>query len=85
MTLALAVDISLSLLVLAVAAWLIAVRDSVAAVVGFVAYGLSIYFYILAQRSLGAAKTSTYYALAPFMGVILSLILFTSNPLFFNI
>ena len=55
-----------------------------ALLLGFVAYGLSIYFYILAQRSLGAAKTSTYYALAPFMGVILSLILFWEVPnLFF--
>ena len=40
MTMALAVDISLTLLVLAVAGWLIAVRDTFAAVIGFVAYGL---------------------------------------------
>ena len=40
MNLALAVDISLSLLICAVVAWVIAVRDSVAAVIGFVAYGL---------------------------------------------
>ena len=40
MTLALAVDISLTLLVLAVAGWIIAVRDTFAAVIGFVAYGL---------------------------------------------
>ncbi len=43
---------------------------------GFVAYGLSIYFYIIAQRSLGAARTSAYYAVAPFIGVILSIIIF---------
>jgi len=43
---------------------------------GFVAYGLSIYFYILAQRELGAARTSTYYATAPFIGVIISWIIF---------
>lgn len=36
-----------------------------ALLLGFVAYGLSIYFYIYAQRDLGAAKTSTYYAAAP--------------------
>ena len=29
---------------------------------GFVAYGLSIYFYVYAQRLLGAARTSAYYA-----------------------
>ena len=40
MTLALAVDIGLTLLVLAVACWTLAVRDTFAAVVGFVAYGL---------------------------------------------
>ena len=43
---------------------------------GFVAYGLSIFFYIKAQRSLGASRTSAYYAAAPFIGVILSWILF---------
>jgi uncharacterized membrane protein len=47
-----------------------------ALLVGFVAYGLSIYFYIKAQRVLGAARTSAYYATAPFIGVILSWIIF---------
>lgn len=32
---------------------------------GFVAYGLSIFMYIRAQRDLGAAKTSAYYSVAP--------------------
>lgn len=39
---------------------------------GFVAYGLSIFCYIQAQDILGAAKTSAYYALAPFMGALIS-------------
>jgi drug/metabolite transporter (DMT)-like permease len=43
---------------------------------GFVAYGLSIYFYIVAQRELGASRTSAYYAAAPFVGVLLSIIIF---------
>lgn len=47
---------------------------------GFVAYGLSIYFYICAQRDLGAARTSAYYAISPFIGVGLSLLLF-QDPL----
>ena len=47
---------------------------------GFVAYGLSIYFYVYAQRDLGAAKTSAYYAVAPFIGVLLSLLLFRQIP-----
>lgn len=48
--------------------------------VGFVAYGLSIYFYVYAQRLLGAARTSAYYAVAPFIAVILSLIIFREIP-----
>ncbi len=51
-----------------------------ALLLGFVAYGLSIFFYIYAQRFLGAAKTSTYYAVAPFFGVALSLIIFREVP-----
>lgn len=47
-----------------------------ALLLGFIAYGLSIYFYILAQRDLGAARTSAYYAVAPFIGVLLSFIIF---------
>jgi len=47
---------------------------------GFVAYGLSIVFYIYAQRTLGAAKTSAYYAIAPFIGAALSLIVFSEVP-----
>ncbi len=51
-----------------------------ALLLGFVAYGLSIYFYIYAQRDLGAAKTSTYYAVAPFVGAGLSLLIFWERP-----
>ena len=47
---------------------------------GFVAYGLSIYFYVYAQRYLGATKTSAYYAIAPFIGVLLSLVIFRDWP-----
>jgi drug/metabolite transporter (DMT)-like permease len=47
---------------------------------GFVAYGLSIYLYVYAQRELGAAKTSAYYAVAPFIGVALSFIIFLQIP-----
>lgn len=38
---------------------------------GFAAYGLSIFTYIRAQKTLGAAKTGAYYAFAPFMGAFL--------------
>ena len=51
-----------------------------ALLLGFVAYGLSIYFYVYAQRILGAARTSAYYAVAPFIGVFLSLLIFREVP-----
>lgn len=48
--------------------------------VGFVAYGLSIFFYVHAQRILGAARTSAYYAVSPFIGTLLSLVIFREIP-----
>ena len=49
---------------------------------GFVAYGLSIHFYIMAQKELGAAKTSAYYSIAPFLGVLFSVIILSEKPKF---
>ncbi|MHB8962395.1 MAG: DMT family transporter, partial [Saccharofermentanales bacterium] len=43
-----------------------------ALLLGFVAYGLSIFLYVKAQKELGAAKTSAFYAIAPFVGAMLS-------------
>ena len=51
-----------------------------ALLLGFVAYGLSIYTYVYAQRYIGAAKTSAFYALAPFMGALISLVMFPKIP-----
>jgi drug/metabolite transporter (DMT)-like permease len=51
-----------------------------ALVVGFLAYGLSIFFYVSAQRNLGASRTSAYYAFAPFLGTAISLIIFKQVP-----
>jgi len=50
-----------------------------ALLLGFFSYGLSVYLYILAQRDIGAARTSAYYAFAPFIGVILSFIIFKQS------
>ncbi len=47
---------------------------------GFVAYGLSSYFFLSAQRHLGAAKISAYHAVAPFIGALLSLLIFRDLP-----
>lgn len=55
--------------------WVIAVL-----LLGFVAYGLSINFYIKAQKHLGAAKTSAYYSIAPFLGVFFGIVLLNETP-----
>ena len=47
---------------------------------GFLAIGLSVYFYVLAQSEIGAARTSACYAVSPFVGVLLSLIIFHQLP-----
>lgn len=51
-----------------------------ALVLGFVAYGLSINFYIMAQKELGAARTSAYYSIAPFLGVAFGMLLLRERP-----
>lgn len=56
-------------------AWVIGVM-----LLGFVAYGLSINFYIKAQKELGAAKTSAYYSVAPFLGVLFGVVLLRERP-----
>ncbi len=47
---------------------------------GIVSYGLSIYFYVHAQRLLGAARTSAYYAVSPFIASFLSILIFGQMP-----
>ena len=47
---------------------------------GFISYGLSINFYIKAQKDLGAAKTSAYYSIAPFLGVVFAMIVLGERP-----
>jgi drug/metabolite transporter (DMT)-like permease len=53
-----------------------------ALLLGFVAYGLSIYFYVMAQKDLGAAKTSAYYSIAPFLGVAFGMLILGERPAF---
>jgi len=48
--------------------------------VGLLAYGFSIFTYVYAQRMLGAARTSAYYAVSPFIGTALSLAIFREMP-----
>ena len=49
-------------------------------VLGFLSVGLSVYFYVLAQAEIGAARTSACYAVSPFVGVLLSLLIFRRLP-----
>ncbi len=51
-----------------------------AAALGFVSYGLSINFYIQAQEIIGAAKTSAFYSIAPFIGTALCMVLLSERP-----
>ncbi len=53
-----------------------------ALLLGFVSYGLSVFLYVKAQKYLGAAKTSAFYAVAPFIGVTLSFIISRKPPHF---
>jgi drug/metabolite transporter (DMT)-like permease len=42
---------------------------------GFVGYGLSLRMYLSAQQAIGAARTASIFALAPFIGAALGLVL----------
>lgn len=50
---------------------------------GFVTYGLSIWFYIKAQNKIGAAKTSSFYAINPFVASAISFFIF-NEVLYWN-
>jgi len=45
-----------------------------AALLGFFSYGVSLVLFVLALRHLGAARTGAYFAVAPFFGAVLALI-----------
>jgi drug/metabolite transporter (DMT)-like permease len=49
-------------------------------IVGFLSYGVSLVFFVLALRSLGTARTSAYFSMAPFVGAVLSLAIFRERP-----
>jgi drug/metabolite transporter (DMT)-like permease len=51
-----------------------------AMLLGSISYGVSIQLFIVAMRALGAARTSTLFGIAPFIGAILSLILLREIP-----
>jgi drug/metabolite transporter (DMT)-like permease len=47
-----------------------------AAGVGFVGYGVSLACFVLALRHLGTARTGAYFSTAPFVGAVVSLVVF---------
>jgi drug/metabolite transporter (DMT)-like permease len=48
--------------------------------VGSVSYGLSIVLFIMALRDLGAARTSALYGTAPFLGIVMAVVVFGERP-----
>ena len=46
---------------------------SVSAFVGFLSYGVSLTFFVLALRHIGTARTGAYFSLAPFVGAAISI------------
>ncbi len=47
---------------------------------GFVTYGLSIFFFVRSLRTLGVARTGAYFSSAPFIGAMLSVLIFHELP-----
>jgi drug/metabolite transporter (DMT)-like permease len=56
-----------------------------AMLLGSISYGLSIVLFVYAMRGLGVARTSTLFGLAPFIGMLISFLIFrdTLTVLFF--
>ena len=44
--------------------------------IGVVGYGISLMLFVTALRSLGSARTGAYFAVAPFVGVIVAVVVF---------
>ncbi|NML76859.1 EamA family transporter [Rhizobium sp. S-51] len=58
------------------AAWPPATLVGAGAVVGFLGIGLSLVMFMLGLRHLGAARTGAYFSLAPFIGALVSVLMF---------
>lgn len=51
-----------------------------ALIIGGLSYGASLVLFVGALRKIGSARSSTYFAIGPFVGVAASLILFREHP-----
>lgn len=67
---------NLLLAVLLGAAWPSLTGISAAMLVGFLAYGVSLALFVVALRHLGASRTGAYFSTAPFVGAVVSILLF---------
>src|SRR5262249_13605195 len=47
---------------------------TVAGLVGFLGYGVSLVLFVLALRHLGSARTGAYFSTAPFVGAVVSIL-----------
>lgn len=52
-------------------------RIGLAMLLGFAAYGVSLTLFVVALRYLGASRTGAYFSTAPFVGALLSIVVFT--------
>lgn len=48
--------------------------------IGAISYGVALILFLYAERFVGASKTSAFFSLAPFIAIILSLIIFKEQP-----
>ena len=62
------------------ASWPTPLRVIAALLLGFLSYGVSLVSFVLALRQLGTARTGAYFSTAPFVGALLSLIVFREQP-----
>ena len=62
------------------AAWPTLPRLAGALVLGFLSYGVSLALFVLALRLLGTARTGAYFSSAPFVGAVVSLLVFRERP-----
>ncbi len=67
---------NLLLAVLLGAAWPTLAGVSAAMTVGFLAYGVSLALFVVALRHLGASRSGAYFSTAPFVGAMVSVVLF---------
>lgn len=55
-------------------------KATLAGLVGFCGYGLSLVFFVLALQTLGTARTGAYFSIAPFVGAAVSLLMLGEAP-----